>query len=136
MSDIETMGKILGKQVKSHMALDNAWVTSKDGCPEHDRLCEKVSTANRSMDGLRDAIMSLPATDLTGGAIQLMLAFGHADILRTSIVDQDYQEEMATQIQDPLVSVIAMLCKKGGIDLYQYGGEYYFFPAKNPIPVE
>ena len=95
MSDIETMGKILGKQVKSHMALDNAWVTSKDGCPEHDRLCEKVSTANRSMDGLWDAIMSLPATDLTGGAIQLMLAFGHADILRTSIIDQDHQEEMA-----------------------------------------
>ena len=77
--------------------------------------------------------MSSPATDLTGGAIQLMLAFGHADILRTSIVDQDYQEEMATQIQDALVSVIAMLCKKGGIDLYQYGGEYYFFPAKNEL---
>ncbi len=41
---------------------------------------------------------------------------------------------MAAQIQDALVSVIAMLCKAGGIDLYQYGGRYYFYPAKAPIP--
>lgn len=127
MTMIEELGKALGAQVDKHRELDKACIAAKGW--EKTEADARMAAAQRSLNGLGDAILGMQAESHTDCAIQLMLAFAQADILRNCECEQDDQTEIGTKIQDAIQSAITCLCSREGIDLREFGGCYYYSPS-------
>ena len=87
-TDIPTLAALLAKNADLYDAEDERGLKA-DGERKTNRHHERGGTAFIAMEGLKEAIVSTRAADMTDAAIQVMLAYSGVDIVRSSGFDED-----------------------------------------------
>ena len=78
----------------------------------------------QAIEGLELAIASLPATELTEAAVQLLIAGGYADQVAEELDDPRLREPMA-RLARLLISALPVVAEAAGVDLAAYAPGRY-----------